>query len=61
MFFKQDRLSVSVMKHLSEIITYEVKNPEIGFVTITGVDVSPDGSYAKVYVTFLGTKDVSKT
>ena len=55
--YKQDRLSVSVLKHLSEIITYEVKNPDIGFVTITGVDASADGSYAKVYVTFLASKD----
>lgn len=58
--YQQDRLSVSVLKHLSEIIAYEVKNPDIGFVTITGVDASADGSYAKVYVTFLASKDPTK-
>jgi ribosome-binding factor A len=53
-------MSVAVMKHLSEILTYEVKNPDIGFITITGVDVTPDASIAKVFVTFLGSKDIDK-
>ena len=58
MAYKQDKVSVSVLKYVSDIIQFEVKNPEIGFVTVTGVDVSGDLSIAKVYVSFLDKKNV---
>ena len=31
-----------------------LKDPRIGFVTVTGVDMSPDLRYAKVYVSTMG-------
>jgi ribosome-binding factor A len=34
----------------------ELKDPRIGFVTVTGVDTSPDLRHAKVYVSVLGTE-----
>jgi ribosome-binding factor A len=37
------------------VITAEgLKDPRIGFVTVTGVETSPDQRYAKVYVSVLG-------
>jgi ribosome-binding factor A len=41
---------------VSEIIQFELKNPKIGFVTITSGKVTSDYSYAKIYVTFLDGK-----
>ena len=38
---------------LSEILLREVRDPDIGFVTITGVEMSPDLRYATVHVSVL--------
>jgi len=51
---KQKRLEGIIRKNISEIIQFGVKDPDVGFVTITDVQVSNDHSYAKVFVTFLG-------
>ncbi|MBR4456081.1 MAG: 30S ribosome-binding factor RbfA [Solobacterium sp.] len=51
---KQKRLEGIIRKNLSEILQFDVKDPNIGFVTITDVRVTNDHSYAKIYVTFLG-------
>ncbi|MCX6364634.1 MAG: 30S ribosome-binding factor RbfA [Actinobacteria bacterium] len=40
---------------MSSVITAEgLKDPRVGFVTVTGVETSPDQRYAKVYVSVLG-------
>ena len=51
---KQKRLEGIIRKNISDIIQFEVKDADVGFVTITDVEVSNDHSYAKVYRTFLG-------
>lgn len=51
---KKDKLNNIIQKEVSEIIQFELKNPKIGFITITDVDVTSDLSYAKVFVSFLG-------
>ena len=43
-----------LMRELSMIITQEINDPLLGFPTVTEVDVAPDYSTAKVYVSFLG-------
>lgn len=53
---RTQRIQSVIGKNITEIIQFEVKNPKIGFVTIQEVKVSSDFSYAKVYVSFLGTK-----
>ena len=50
------RIQSIIGKNISEIIQFEVKNPRIGFCTVSEVEVSKDFSYAKVYVSFLGAK-----
>ena len=40
---------------LSAAITSELKDPRVGFVTVTAVDTSPDLRQARVYVSVLGT------
>ena len=51
---KQKRLEGSIRKNISDIIQFGLKDPNVGFVTITDVHVSNDHSFAKVFVTFLG-------
>ncbi len=52
---RADRVADLLQIELSKIIRESMKDPRIGFVTITGVDVSDDLRYARVYVSVLGT------
>jgi ribosome-binding factor A len=47
------RVNESLRQVLSEAVG-ELKDPRIGFVTVTGVDTSPDLRHARVYVSVLG-------
>jgi ribosome-binding factor A len=47
------RVNEAVRQVLSEAVG-ELKDPRIGFVTVTGVDTSPDLRHARVYVSVLG-------
>jgi ribosome-binding factor A len=49
------RVNESVRQVLSEALL-ELKDPRIGFVTVTGVDTSPDLRQARVYVSVLGSE-----
>ena len=42
------------MREISMIISREINDPKLGFPTVTEVDIAPDYSSAKVYVSFLG-------
>ena len=48
-----ERLNHTYQEEISMIIMQEIKDEEIKFVTITGVDVTSDLSFAKVYYTVL--------
>ncbi|MBJ9990258.1 30S ribosome-binding factor RbfA [Paenibacillus sp. S28] len=48
------RVGEQIKKELSQLIQSELKDPRIGFVTVTGVDVTNDLSQAKVYLSVLG-------
>ena len=49
------RVNESVRQVLSEALL-ELKDPRIGFVTVTGVDTSPDLRQARVFVSVLGSE-----
>jgi ribosome-binding factor A len=51
---RSDRVSILLKEEISQLILREVKDPELGFVTITDVEVSKDLQVAKVYYTVLG-------
>jgi ribosome-binding factor A len=44
-------------EELSDIIRREVKDPRIGFMSVTRVEMSPDLRYARVYISVLGAED----
>ena len=50
---KIERLNHSFQEEISMILMTEIKDEDIKFVTITGVDTTSDLSYAKVYFTVL--------
>ena len=54
---KQKRLESIIRKDVSDIVQFDLKDPKVGFVTITDVGVSNDHSYAKVYCQFLGKEE----
>ena len=48
-----ERLNDTIQEEISKILMLEVKDENIKFVTVTGVETTNDLSYAKVYVTVL--------
>ena len=50
---KIQRLNHAIQEEISMILMTEIKDEDIKFVTITGVDTTSDLSYAKVYFTVL--------
>ncbi|MEQ6918053.1 30S ribosome-binding factor RbfA [Halomonas aquatica] len=53
-FKRTDRVADQLQKELAVLIQREVKDPRLGMVTVSGVEVSRDLGYADVHVTLLG-------
>ena len=53
-FSRAARIADQIQRDLSGLIRQEVKDPRVGVVTITAVEVSRDLSHAKVFVSSLG-------
>jgi ribosome-binding factor A len=51
---RQARIADQIQRELAELVRLEVRDPRVGMVTITGVELSRDQSHAKVYFTVLG-------
>ncbi|MBI5026756.1 MAG: 30S ribosome-binding factor RbfA [Nitrospirae bacterium] len=47
------RVGDLIREEIADIIMHKLKDPRIGFITVTGADVSDDLRYAKVYVSIL--------
>lgn len=48
------RIADQIQKDLAELIRTQIKDPRVGMVTLTGVEVSSDHHHAKVFFTTLG-------
>ena len=55
--YRQSRLASVLVKHITDIIQFELKDPSVGFTTVTYTDTNHDLSFIKVYVSFMGVKD----
>lgn len=53
---RTDRVGVLIQRELSEIIQRELKDPRVGFCTISQVQVSTDLKYADIKVSVVGDK-----
>ncbi|WP_435946344.1 30S ribosome-binding factor RbfA [Dryocola sp. BD586] len=57
-FGRPQRVSQELQKEIAIILQREIKDPRLGMMTtVSGVEVSRDLAYAKVFVTFLNDKD----
>jgi ribosome-binding factor A len=50
------RIAEQIQRELSEVIRLELRDPRVGMVTITDVEVSNDNSHAKVFFTIIGSE-----
>ncbi|MBI1951681.1 MAG: 30S ribosome-binding factor RbfA, partial [Acidobacteria bacterium] len=51
---RTDRVSDLIKDEISRLLLREVRDPRVGFVTITGASVSPDLKNVRVFVSILG-------
>ncbi|MWP48465.1 MULTISPECIES: 30S ribosome-binding factor RbfA [unclassified Gilliamella] len=56
-FNRSSRVGHELQKEIAIILQREIKDPRLGMVTVSGVDISRDLAYAKVFVTFLNDDD----
>lgn len=56
-FSRTQRVAQEMQKEIAIILQREVKDPRIGMATVSGVELSRDLAYAKVFVTFLNDND----
>ncbi|MGI0118358.1 30S ribosome-binding factor RbfA [Zooshikella sp. RANM57] len=56
-FSRTQRIADQIQKELAVLIQLEIKDPRLGMVTVSSVEVSRDLAYANIYVTFLGKED----
>lgn len=58
---RHDRLEQDVKIALSNIVSYEVKDPSVtGLISVTDVKITPDQKYAKVYISIYGKQNKQK-
>lgn len=51
---RSDRIRAAFREEISQMLRRDLKDPRLGFVTVTDVEVSGDLQHAKVYVSILG-------
>ncbi len=54
--WRKDQLSHLIAHELSDLI-FQMKDPRIGFASVTGVDLSTDLRHAKVYISVMGSPE----
>jgi ribosome-binding factor A len=52
-----ERVNQLIKEEISMLVQRQLKDPRLGFVTVTEVDTSPDLKHAKVYVSVLGPEE----
>jgi ribosome-binding factor A len=58
---RADRLGDLIQREIGDILHRRIKDPRIGFCTITRVDVSDDLRHAKIRVSIMGTENQQKS
>src|SRR5438045_2178724 len=57
---RQEQVQNRLIEEVSEMLRRDLKDPRLGFVTVTGAEITRDLRYAKVYISVLGTEDEQK-
>lgn len=58
---RRARIAELLKEEISEILRREMKDPRLGFVTITDAEVSADLRHAKVFVSIMGSEQERKS
>jgi ribosome-binding factor A len=51
---RRARIADQIQRELAEVVRLELRDPRVGMITLTGVELSRDQSHAKVFFTILG-------
>jgi len=54
---RTNKVADQIQRELAQLIQFEMKDPRLGFITVSGVKVSRDFAHADVYVSVLGQDD----
>lgn len=60
MSIRQERIQEQLVHELSDMIRRDLRDPRLGFVTLTGAEITRDLRHAKVYVSVLGEPDAQQ-
>lgn len=60
MSIRQERVQEQLVQQISDIIQKELRDPRLGFVTLTGAEISRDLRHAKIFVSILGDEEARK-
>jgi ribosome-binding factor A len=53
-FSRGQRIAEQIRRELAELIRLELKDPRVGFISLTDVEITPDYAHAKVFFTAMG-------
>jgi len=56
-FSRKDRINEQIRRELAALIDGELKDPRIGMISLTAVDISADYAHAKIYFSTLAVED----
>ena len=59
--YRQDKLADLLKQRISDIIRFKMKDPRIGFITVTHVKLSSDCRHARIYVSVYGSGEDAKS
>ncbi|ADG82235.1 ribosome-binding factor A [Thermincola ferriacetica] len=54
---RASRVAEAIKKEVTQMLGGEIKDPRIGFVTVTGVEVCPDLRHARIYISVYGSDE----
>ena len=57
---RRARIADQIQRELAEVIRLELRDPRVGLITLTGVELSRDQSHAKVFFTVLGAESAAE-
>jgi ribosome-binding factor A len=60
MSIRQERIQEQLVQELSEMIRRDLRDPRLGFVTLTGAEITRDLRHAKVFVSIMGDPEAQK-
>jgi ribosome-binding factor A len=60
-FSRTDRVGQQIQKEIALILQREIKDPRLGMITVSAVEVSRDLAYAKVFITSLDNHEEDKS